>query len=182
MRVWLAAISVLAVIVCAEATAQTWSADVVARQCTSEGAFGQRFGARANGRTGRLPPPLSQYDRSVAPPVRFEPFDRFEVKVTPRESLVAQITAMATFRSEAEALSAYTALVAAYNRGGRFPFQHEELIVRPGGPEGVAFATEEADARLTAVVARSGRTIYLLCADDPMLDQFFDEAFGRTER
>lgn len=183
MRFFIGVITALAALICVEATAQTWSADVVAQQCTTEGAFGQTFGAlRANGRTGRVNRQFSDFDRTVTPPAAYSPFNYFEVKFTPHSHVIAQISAHARFGDEAEAERAYAALVDAFARGGRFAFQNEDTIVLPGGPEGISFKTEDYQARLTATVARGGRTVYLVCADGPLTTQGFEEAFSELDR
>jgi hypothetical protein len=174
---------VVAMLLVPNAHAQSWSADAVAQHCTIERAFGQRFGERARGRTTSNQHPLvGEISQSYTPRDAYEPFDRFEVKLTPRSRRVVQITAVANFASENEAQQAYTALSDAYTRGGRFPFQSPDRLVRQGEPEGISFKTEEQNARLVATVALSGRELYLVCADYELIAQGLDEAFGRTDR
>jgi len=184
MRMWIGTIvAAFIAMSCTEAAAQSWSADAVAQQCTSEGAFGQTFGARrANGRTGRSAQQFAEFDRTVTPPTTYEPFDHFEVKFSPLSHVIVQVTAFVTFGNEAEAVSAYADLVAAYERGGRFGFQSEDAILRDGAPEGIVFKTEAEDAALSAMVARSGRTLYVLCSHGRLTTQAFQEAFEQFDR
>ncbi|WP_395645771.1 hypothetical protein [Terricaulis sp.] len=183
MRAIIWTLAAAAALFSAEASAQNWDADTVAQQCTMEGAFGQTFGARrANGRTGRSPHPLADFDRTVRPPESYPPFDSFEVKFSPRSGVITQVTGMATFADEGDAIGAYDALVAAYARGGRFAFQSEDGIIRQDGPSGISFKTEEHHPQLNALVARAGRTVYLLCAHGPLQDQAFREAFEQFNR
>lgn len=162
---------------------QTWSADEVAQHCTMEGAFGQTFGERrANGRTGVVNRQFGEHDRTVRPPTAYPPFTAFEIKLTPLTRLITQVTARARFESDAEAEDAYQQIVAAYDRGNRFPFQNEDMILLQEAPAGITFKTEDYEAALSATVARAGRTVYLVCAHGPLSAQGFREAFDQFDR
>lgn len=161
----------------ASALTQGWDANAIAQQhCTPNGAFGQRFGQRARGRSRQG---LTEFNLILTSPTEtFPPFQHFEVTVTPRTRMVQSITAAATFANARTAADAQAALVTAYEANGRLPERSEDHLMT--GPAGTVFSSEEySDIDYYVMIARDGREVRLVCANNTLLRQAFDEAFGR---
>lgn len=162
----------------APAPPQEWSAAAIAQhQCTPDGAFGQQFGQRLRGRSR---PGLTEHNRILTSRASFPPFQHFEATITPKTRVIQNMTARASFRDAAEASAAYAALVAAYESNGRFPHQRQDRLI--GGPAGIAFSSDESSlVDYSLFVGLEGLEVRLVCSNNAILSQAFDEAFGRVD-
>jgi hypothetical protein len=154
-----------------------WDATAIAeRQCTAEGAFGQRFRERTRGGSRQG---LTEFNRILTRPDPFPPFQHLEVTITPRSRLIQDIAARATFPDARSASDAYQALVAAYEANGRLPYRSEDRLMT--GTAGIVFSSDSpgSSTGYYAFVGLNGRELRISCSDMGLLRQSFDEAFRR---
>lgn len=154
------------------AAAQSASGAQIANQCTTEGAFGQTFGAQSVNGTPTMRLSNSQM---VDLPASFAPFVDAEVVFTIRSRRIHTITGMARFANEGEASAAFDAAVDALEADERFSTSEQEY------EDSVAFYTTGPDALtgLKADISVSGREITYFCTDLALYRRTLDELAGR---
>lgn len=161
----------------APAITEGWDATAVAEtQCTTEGAFGQRFGQRVRGGSRQG---FTEFNRILNGRPRFPPFQHVEATVTSTSRVVHEIAARATFPDARSASEAYQALVAAYEANDRLPYRNEDRLLT--GMAGTAFASDGpgATSGYYVFVGLEGRELRMSCASMDVLRRAFDEAFSR---